>query len=218
MTHAVVKREEWLAARMALLKEEKRVTRDLDQLAKARQALPWVEVTKPYTLDTEDGAKSLLELFGNHRQLIVYHFMYGPDWPVPCDGCSAWAAAFNGTIDQIEMHDATLIAVSSAGIEKLKKTKAERGWSFCWASSLNSDFNRDFHMAAEPGKSSTTIGDEIIGYDRGESGGINVFVKGGQNKSNNSEQIFHTYSAFNRGIQQMNGAFGYVDLLPYGGN
>ncbi len=211
MDHAIVNRDAWLKERMALLRREKAVTRELDLLALERQKLPWVEVEKAYQLETEAGVVSLADLFGPHRQLIVYHFMYGPDWPAPCDGCSAWAAAFNGTIDQIELHDATLIAVSRAPVEMLTNVQQKRGWSFVWASSLNSDFNVDFNMSAEPGCDSKMVGDELISYDRGESGGINVFAK-------LEGQIYHAYSCHNRGIQQMNGAFGYVDLLPYGGN
>ena len=129
----------------------------------------------------------------------------------PCNGCSAWADAFNGTIDQIQIHDANLIAVSSAPIEKLLKVQRAKGWSFLWASSFDSSFNADFNMSATVDTKSATVGDEEIFYDRGESGGINVFVK-------TSDGVFHTYSAHNRGIQQMNGAYGFVDLLPYGGN
>ncbi|MEM1231865.1 MAG: DUF899 domain-containing protein [Pseudomonadota bacterium] len=211
MTHPVVDRASWLKERMALLRREKAVTRELDLLALERQKLPWVRIDKTYTLDTPSGPQTLLELFGPHRQLIVYHFMFGPDWSEPCDGCSAWAAAFDGTIDTIEQHDATLIAVSHAPLEKLEAVRRSRGWSFLWASSAHSDFNRDFNMTTEPTRTSKPIGDETVFYERGESGGINVFVRSG-------ETLFHSYSAHNRGIQQMNGAFGYVDLLPFGGN
>jgi len=209
--HPVVSRETWLHERMALLRREKAVTRELDLLARERQKLPWVALDKEYELETVDGLVSLAELFGPYRQLIVYHFMYGPEWNTPCDGCSAWAAAFNGTLEQIQSHDAQLIGVSRAPVAMLEQVKQDRGWDFTWASSLNSDFNTDFHMSTVFDCSSATVGEEIIAYDRGESGGINVFVK-------TDEGIFHTYSAHNRGIQQMNGAFGYVDLLPYGGN
>jgi len=209
--HSVVNREQWLTQRMALLRREKAVTRELDQLALERQKLPWVEVEKSYQLTTEDGNVSLDELFGGFAQLIVYHFMYGPEWSQPCDGCTEWAQAFNGTIGYIEQHDATLIAVSRAPIDMLVRTKKANGWSFVWASSFESDFNDDFHMSAPDERTSTKIGDELVSYDRKESGGINVFVA-------SEGKIFHSYSCHNRGIQQMNGTFGYVDLLPYGGN
>lgn len=211
MPHPIVSRDAWLKERMALLRREKAVTRELDLLAIERQKLPWVEVEKTYELETKSGPVSLPDLFGPYRQLIVYHFMYGPDWTVPCDGCSAWAAAFNGTIDEIEKHDATLVAVSRAPVDMLTKVQQSRGWSFVWASSCSSDFNADFNMSADAECKTKTVGDEVIGYDRGESGGINVFVK-------DQGRIYRTYSAHNRGIQQMNGSFGYVDLLPYGGN
>ena len=211
MNHPIVDRNQWLQERMALLRREKAVTRELDLLALERQKLPWVQIDKEYVLDTEQGPRRLQDLFGDFRQLIVYHFMYGPDWTTPCDGCSEWAAAFNGTIDAIERHDATLIAVSRAPIEMLARTKKEQGWSFLWASSFTSDFSNDFHMSASDDRSATMIGDEQVSYDRQESGGINVFVQ-------SEGTIYHSYSCHNRGIQQMNGTFGYVDLLPYGGN
>jgi predicted dithiol-disulfide oxidoreductase (DUF899 family) len=211
MKASVVSREEWLEERMALLRREKSVTRELDLLALERQKMPWVAVEKPYQLEIPEGTISLLDLFGTNSQLIVYHFMYGPDWSVPCDGCSGWADAFNGTLDQIQMHDANLIAVSHAPIDKLEDTRKSRNWSFQWASSFESDFNSDFHMSAPQDCKSVIVGDELITYDRGESGGVSVFIK-------NQGRIFHTYSCYNRGIQQLNGAFGYVDLLPLGGN
>lgn len=211
MDHPVVDRETWLKERMALLRREKAVTRELDLLAIERQKLPWVKVEKSYHLQTEAGPTSFAELFGGYRQLIVYHFMYGPGWTDPCDGCSEWAAAFNGTIGDIQRHDATLIAVSRAPIEKLVQTKESRNWSFVWASSYDSEFSQDFHMSAPDARQSAQIGDELIGYDRQESGGINVFVQA-------NGDIYHSYACHNRGIQQMNGTFGYVDLLPYGGN
>jgi predicted dithiol-disulfide oxidoreductase (DUF899 family) len=196
---------------MALLRREKSVTRELDLLALERQKLPWVKVEKDYTLETSDESVSLEGLFGPYDQLIIYHFMFGPDWSVPCDGCIGWADAFNGTLEQIQNKNANLVAVSSAPVEKLDQVKKAKNWSFTWASSSNSDFNSDFHMSAPLDQRSAKIGDEEVMYDRGESGGINVFAK-------TEEGIFHTYSCHNRGIQQMNGAFGYVDLLPYGGN
>jgi len=211
MARPVVERDIWLKERMALLRREKAVTRELDLLALERQKLPWVRVDKLYTLDIPEGTVSLLDLFGPHKQLIIYHFMYGPDWDVPCDGCTGWADAFNGTLEQIQSHDAELIAVSRAPLAMLENTRMEKGWTFRWASSFNSDFNFDFHMSAPADCKSVTVGDEIVFYDRGESGGINVFAR-------DEDEVFHTYSCHNRGIQQMNGAFGYVDLLPFGGN
>lgn len=211
MQRPIVSKSAWLKERMTLLRREKMVTRELDLLAIERQKLPWVRVEKKYTLETNEGAISLASLFGSYSQLIVYHFMFGPDWRKPCDGCSAWADAFNGTTDQIQNHDASLIAVSRAPIEKLIQVGDSRNWSFTWASSYNSDFNSDFHMSAPIEQKSVKVGDEEIMYERGESGGISVFAK-------TKDGIFLTYSCHNRGIQQMNGAFGFVDLLPYGGN
>ena len=126
MSHPVVSREAWLKERMALLRREKSVTRELDLLARERQKLPWVKVEKQYTLDTPAGATPFEELFGSYSQLIVYHFMFGPDWSVPCDGCTAWADAFNGTLDQLHRHDANLIAVSRAPVDMLERTPTQR--------------------------------------------------------------------------------------------
>ena len=211
MKRSIVTREVWLNERMALLRREKAVTHELDLLALERQKLPWVQIEKSYILETPVGAISFADLFGDYSQLIVYHFMYGPEWTTPCDGCSGWADAFNGTLDQIQRHDANLVAVSRAPIDMINRVQESKGWTFIWVSSFNSDFNADFGMSARLGSEFAKIGDELIAYDRGESGGINVFVK-------EEDRIFHTYSAHNRGIQQMNGAFGYVDLLPFGGN
>ena len=207
----VVDRAAWLEARMALLKREKAATRELDALAKARQGLPWVEVTGLYELQSSNGPLSFEEMFEGRSQLIVYHFMFGSDWTSLCDGCSAWAAALDGTLGEIHRVDATLVVVSSAPIEQIEAAQKNKGWSFPWYSSADSGFNTDFNMSVDKRITSQTIGDEIIGYDRGESGGINVFVR-------KEAGFYHTYSAHNRGIQQMNGAFGYVDLLPFGGN
>jgi len=162
-------------------------------------------------LQTPDGETSFEQLFGDYSQLIIYHFMFGPDWKLPCDGCTGWADAFNHTLDQIQRHDANLIAMSRAPMYKIEEVRKSKGWTFLWASSFDSDFNTDFHMSAPLDCESVQIADEILNYDRGESGAINVFVK-------NEDGIFQTYSCTNRGIQQMNGAFGYVDLLPFGGN
>jgi predicted dithiol-disulfide oxidoreductase (DUF899 family) len=207
----VVSREQWLVQRMELLKSEKNVTRELDALAKQRQQMPWVAVRSDYTFRSDLGVVSLEELFAGRSQLLIYHFMFGPEWSQPCDGCSAWASALDGTLDQIHRHDANLVVVSSASIAQIQQVKLNRGWSFPWVSAAASDFNKDFCMSADVDATSQNVGGEIIFYERGETGGINVFAR-------NDEGIFHTYACFNRGIQQMNGAFGYVDLLPYGGN
>ena len=127
MNRPLVDRDTWLKERMALLRREKTVTRELDLLALERQKLPWVRIEKPYTLSTPKGEISLRDLFGPYRQLVVYHFMFGADWDVPCDGCTGWADAFNGTLDQIHRHDAELVAVSRAPLVKLEKTRKERG-------------------------------------------------------------------------------------------
>lgn len=207
----IVTREVWLQQRMALLQQEKKVTRDLDLLAIQRQQMPWVRIERDYVLESLDGPAPLAELFGGYSQLIVYHFMFGTGWAQPCDGCSQWADALNGTLPHIHAHDANLIVVSTAPPAQLEAARKRNGWTFQWLSSHRSPFNSDYNMSVPLDCPSKRVADEIIFYDRGESGGINVFAR-------MEDEIFHTYSAYNRGIQQMNGAFGYVDLLPYGGN
>lgn len=207
----VVSREVWLAEREALLVKEKAATRELDALAKARQDMPWVAVAADYSFQSEMGSVNFASLFGSCSQLLIYHFMLGPEWSEPCDGCSAWAGALNGTLDQIHKHDANLVVVSSAPIADIQRVRAERGWSFTWLSAQGSTFNTDFGMSTDRDRASQQIGTETVFYERGETAGINAFVR-------TDKGIFHTYACFNRGIQQMNGAFGYVDLLPYGGN
>ena len=207
----IVSREQWLERRLLLLKEEKRVTRELDDLAKQRQQMPWVAVESAYVFESELGPVSLEELFAGRSQLLIYHFTFGSGWSEPCDGCSAWASALNGTLDQIHRHDANLVVVSSASMSQIERVKLERGWNFPWLSAAQSAFNQDFCMSTDKERQSQQVGAETVFYERGETGGINAFAR-------NDSGIFHTYACFNRGIQQMNGAFGYVDLLPFGGN
>src|SRR5579885_2771058 len=142
--HRTGTREEWLAARLGLLKEEKELTRRSDELARKRQALPWVRVEKEYRFDTEDGKASLGDLFRGRSQLLVYHMMFGPDYAAACPSCSAIADGFNGFAVHLAHHDVMLWAVSRAPLAKLKAYKKRMGWTFPWASSFGSDFNFDF--------------------------------------------------------------------------
>jgi predicted dithiol-disulfide oxidoreductase (DUF899 family) len=146
MQHQIVSREEWLAARLALLKEEKELTRRSDELARRRQELPWVRVEKEYRFETEEGNASLANLFRGRSQLLVYHFMFGPDFKAGCPSCSAIADGFNGFAIHLANHDVMLWAVSRAPLAKLQAYKRRLGWTFPWASSLGSDFNFDFNV------------------------------------------------------------------------
>src|SRR5256714_3131716 len=145
-THITGTREQWLAARLELLEAEKDLTHRSDELARRRQALPWVRIDKQYKFETEKGSASLADLFGGRSQLLIYHFMFGPDYTAGCPSCSAIADGFNGSVVHLANHDVTLAAVSRAPIAKLQAYKRRMGWSFPWASSAGSDFNYDFQV------------------------------------------------------------------------
>jgi predicted dithiol-disulfide oxidoreductase (DUF899 family) len=147
MQNQVVSRDEWLAARLGLLKEEKELTRRSDQLARRRQELPWVRIDKEYRFETDEGNASLAELFKGRSQLLVYHFMFGPDYTAGCPSCSAIADGFDGFVVHLANHDVTLSAVSRAPLAKLQAYKRRMGWTFPWASSLDGDFNFDFNIS-----------------------------------------------------------------------
>src|SRR6059058_6427180 len=142
--HKAGTRDQWLAARLDLLKAEKELTRRSDEITRQRQELPWVRIDKPYRFDTDEGSASLAALFRGHSQLLVYHFMFGPDYTAGCPNCSAIADCFDGSVVHLANHDVTLCVVSRAPLDKLQTYKRRMGWTFPWASSLGSDFNYDF--------------------------------------------------------------------------
>src|SRR5258708_2642625 len=148
--HITGTREEWLAARLELLKEEKELTRRSDELARRRQELPWVQVDKTYRFETDEGSASLADLFQGRSQLLVYHFMFGPDYTAGCPSCSAIADGFDRSVVHLANHDVTLSAVSRAPLAKLQAYKRRMGWTFPWASSLGSDFDFDFSVSVTP--------------------------------------------------------------------
>ena len=145
-THTTGTREQWLAARLELLQAEKALTRQSDELARRRQELPWVAIEKPYRFDTAEGSASLADLFRGRSQLLIYHFMFGPDYTAGCPSCSSIADGFNGVSVHLANHDVTLSAVSRAPLAKLQSFKQRMGWTFPWASSFNTDFNADFSV------------------------------------------------------------------------
>ena len=147
MQHQVVSREEWLAARLALLKDEKELTRRSDELARRRQELPWVRIDKDYRFETDHGSASLADLFQGRSQLLVYHFMFGPDYTAGCPSCSSIADGFDGIVVHLAHHDVTLLAVSRGPLAKLQAYKRRMGWTFPWVSSLGDDFNYDFNVS-----------------------------------------------------------------------
>ena len=212
-THAIVLPKEWLTARKVLLEKEKEFTRLRDQLSEERRELPWVKVEKEYLFDSVNGKETLAELFENRSQLIVYHFMYGPDWEEGCPSCSFWADNFNNIIIHLNHRDITMIAVAKARLETLESYKVRMGWSFKWASSFNNDFNSDYQVSFTPKE--LDKGEVYYNYTKTtfpseEGPGISIFYK------NDDGDIFHTYSCYARGLDMLNGAYHYMDLVPKG--
>jgi len=210
----VVSRNEWLNARKRLLVKEKAFTRRRDALSRARRALPWVRIDKEYVFDGPDGKESLADLFAGRSQLVVYHFMFGPDWKVGCKSCSFWADNFNGIVAHLSQRDVTMVAVSRAPLKKLQAFAKRLGWSFKWLSSLDNDFNFDFGVSFTPeqqAKGRVFYNFETTSFPWGtEAPGISVFCK------DKDGTVFHTYSCYARGLDMMNTAYHYLDLVPKG--
>jgi predicted dithiol-disulfide oxidoreductase (DUF899 family) len=211
-THKVVSKEEWLVARRAHLAKEKELTRLRDQISEERRALPWVKVDKQYVFDTPSGKETLADLFGDRSQLIVYHFMFGPDWAEGCPSCSFWADNFNGIGVHLKHRDIQLVAISRAPLEQLEAYKRRLGWSFKWASSYNNEFNRDYHVSftADEMKCGVFYNFEQRKFPSEEAPGISVFYK------NEQAEVLHTYSCYARGLDMLNSAYHYIDLAPKG--
>ena len=238
--HKIASREEWLAARTELLEAEKALTRRSDELAKQRQELPWVRVDKDYRFETDEGKASLAGLFRGRSQLLIYHFMFGPDYTAGCPSCSAIADGFDGFAVHLANHDVTLGAVSRAPLAKLQAYKRRMGWSFPWASSFDSDFNYDFQVSHTPeqqksgaleynfrvtdfrpsleaGKKegflqeiASSTGTDWATY-RKESPGMSAFVL-------EDGIVYHTYSAYARGLDGLWGMYQWLDRAPKGRN
>jgi predicted dithiol-disulfide oxidoreductase (DUF899 family) len=211
--HQVVTPEAWVKARKQLLAKEKQFTRMRDELNQARRDLPWVRVTKSYRFDGPGGKQTLSELFDRRSQLIVYHFMFGPDWESGCKSCSFWADNFNGIVPHLNQRDVTFVAISRAPLAKLSAFAANLGWSFKWLSSFGSDFNFDFNVSFT--SEAVARGSAIYNYAANkmqmeELPGISVFFK------NADGEIFHTYSCYARGLDMLNTAYHYLDLVPKG--
>ena len=237
-THLTGTRDEWLAARLALLEAEKELTRRSDELAKQRQALPWVRVDKAYQFDTDHGRGALADLFEGRSQLLVYHFMFGPDYTAGCPSCSMIADGFAGFANHLAHHDVTLSAVSRAPLAKLQAYKRRMGWTFPWASALGGDFNFDFNVAfteeqqrtggieynyrREPAmrerrggegpgaQMAATAGTDAATYLR-ERPGMSAFVL-------EDGVVYHTYSTYARGLDALWGSYQWLDRAPRGRN
>src|SRR6266540_2997166 len=230
--------EEWLAARLELLEAEKELTRRSDELARRRQQLPWVRIDKKYQFETDEGSASLADLFGGRSQLLVYHFMFGPGYTAGCPSCSAIADGFDGSVVHLANHDVTLCAVSRAPLAKLQAYQRRMGWNFPWASSSGSDFNYDFQAAVtkeqqrsgaveynyrsmdvtpmlEAGDSpiadiAAALGTDAATYTR-ELPGMSAFAL-------EDGVVYHTYSAYARGLDGLWGMYQWLDRAPRGRN
>jgi predicted dithiol-disulfide oxidoreductase (DUF899 family) len=237
-THQTGTREAWLAARLELLQAEKELTRRSDEVARQRQGLPWVRVDKDYRFETPAGTASLADLFQGRSQLLVYHFMFGPDYQAGCPSCSAIADGFSGSVVHLANHDVTLTAVSRAPIAKLEAYKQRMGWSFPWASAHGGDFNFDFNVSiteaqqqaggyeynyrasrqtTDPAKLpspvknfAAMVGTDPAGYAR-ERPGMSAFVL-------QDGVVHHTYSAYSRGVDGIWGMYAWLDRAPLGRN
>jgi predicted dithiol-disulfide oxidoreductase (DUF899 family) len=237
--HRTGTREEWLEARLELLEAEKELTRRSDELARQRQQLPWVQIDKDYRFETDEGSASLADLFRGRSQLLVYHLMFGPDFTAACPSCSAIADGFDGSVVHLANHDVTLCAISRAPLAKLQAFKRRMGWSFPWASSFGSDFNYDFHAAVTPeqqqagvveynfreydvrdsleaGKEgplaefAASVGTDWPTFTR-EAPGMSAFVL-------EDGVVYHTYSAYARGIDGLWAMYQWLDRAPLGRN
>ena len=238
--HKTGTREQWLAARLELLDAEKALTRRSDELARWRQELPWVRIDKDYRFETDQGTASLADLFGGRSQLLIYHFMFGPEYTAGCPSCSAIADGFDGFVVHLANHDVTLCAVSRAPLAKLQAFKRRMGWSFPWASSFDTDFNYDFQVAhteeqqqsgaieynfrttdmrpvLEAGveglwgtEIASTVGTDWATYRR-EGPGVSAFAL-------EDGVVYHTYSAYERGVDGLWGMYQWLDRAPLGRN
>jgi predicted dithiol-disulfide oxidoreductase (DUF899 family) len=213
----IVSREEWLTARRALLAQEKAATHLRDEVNAARLALPWVAVDKAYVFETPNGKRTLAELFDGRSQLIVYHFMLGPDWKAGCPGCSFLADHLDGALPHLEHHDVTLTAVSRAPLDKIAAYQKRMGWRFPWVSSFGSDFNYDYHVSFTPedlAKDKVTYNFTEIEPSKAndELPGLSAFAK------DDAGRVFHTYSSYARGPEELIGTLMILDRAPKGRN
>jgi predicted dithiol-disulfide oxidoreductase (DUF899 family) len=213
MRNQVVSHEDWLKARQELLTAEKDLTRQREALTRQRMAMPWERVEKAYAFEGASGRLTLEDLFEGRSQLLVYHFMLGPDWEEGCKSCSFWADNFNGIPIHLAHRDVTFTAISRAPLEKIDAYRGRMGWSFPWVSSYGSDFNFDYQASATPEE--IAAGRAYYNFEIRQNGvsemvGVSVFYRSGPG------EVYHTYSCYGRGVEMVNGAYHYLDLVPKG--
>lgn len=211
----VVSQEEWLDARRALLAQEKAFTHARDALTDKRRQMPWMKVDKQYSFDTAQGRKTLAELFDGRSQLIVYHFMLGPQWNEGCIGCSFLSDHIDGALPHLQHHDVSYVAVSRAPLVKIQAFKERMGWRFPWVSSNESDFNFDYHVSFSPDdekRGRVNYNFEEQDYSSDELPGVSVFFK------DDAGRVYHTYSAYARGAEMAIGAYALLEWTPKGRN
>lgn len=211
--HKIVSHDDWVAARKAFLAKEKEFTCLRDQLSKERRGLPWEKVDNDYLFDGPDGKESLAQLFAGRSQLAVYHFMYPADWSEGCKSCSFWADNFERNVVHLQHRDVTLLAISKAPLLKLEAFKARMGWTFKWVSSASNDFNRDYNVSftlEELAKGEVYYNYGMTKFPVTEGPGLSVFFK------DDDGAIYHTYSSYARGLDMVNAAYHWLDLMPKG--
>ncbi|MEO1225182.1 MAG: DUF899 domain-containing protein [Pseudomonadota bacterium] len=211
--HEVVSQQEWIDARKALLAKEKAFTKKRDELSAQRRQLPWVKIDKDYRFEGPNGSERLSDLFDGRDQLVVYHFMFGPDWQEGCPSCSMMADTFDDAIIHLNQRNVSMVVVSRAPYAKLKAYEDRMGWHFKWLSSEDSDFNQDFHVTFSDEEREN--GQAYYNYRMGsfpadEAPGLSVFCK------DDDGQIFHTYSTYGRGLDALLGTYQFLDLVPNG--
>jgi predicted dithiol-disulfide oxidoreductase (DUF899 family) len=213
MQNEIVSPEAWLKARLDLLAAEKEFSRQREALTRRRMEMPWERVEKSYRFEGPAGTLSLADLFDGRSQMIVYHFMLAPDWQEGCKHCSFWADNFNGIPVHLNHRDVTFTAVSRTPLEKIEAYRKRMGWSFPWVSSFGSDFNFDYQASRTPeqlAKGEALYNYKIQPSTVSEQVGISVFYR------NDENEVFHTYSCYSRGVEMLNGAYHFLDLVPKG--
>ena len=210
MTHRIVSQSEWLEASRAQLVKEKEFTRLREKLAEERRALPWMKVEKDYVFDTPDGRVTLGELFAGRSQLIVQHFMFGPDWNEGCPSCSFWSDNFNGIDVHLAHRDTSFVVVSRGPVDKLEAYRKRMGWTFRWVSSLNNDFNFDYGVSFPPDEKEPKYNLDTQAPYGQEAPGLSAFRRG------EGGAIYRTYSTYARGLDVLNGAYHLLDMTSKG--